>query len=203
MHRNIWAVGRNYAEHAKEMNAQINASPLIFLKAGSTLNLNSKIQLPSWSQEVHHEIEIALLLKQQSNSSNFSFSHITLAIDLTARDKQAEAKKSGAPWTLSKSFSGATPLAPWIPIDQIKDLKSLSFQLSINEKPVQKGFYQEMIFSPEYLKTHIQEHFPLCDNDILLTGTPAGVGPLQKGDKLNAILLEDNQSILTCQWSVE
>src|SRR4051812_29212882 len=122
--RNIWAVGRNYAEHAKEMKVEVTETPMFFLKAGSCITKGRIISLPSWSNDVHHEIELAFLIDQ-----NLNFSHVTLALDLTARDAQSAAKAKGQPWTKAKSFIGACPLGNWISLDQIKNLESLNFSL--------------------------------------------------------------------------
>jgi 2-keto-4-pentenoate hydratase/2-oxohepta-3-ene-1,7-dioic acid hydratase in catechol pathway len=199
MTKNIWAVGRNYIDHAKEMNATIPNEPLLFLKAGSTLTFNQKIIFPKWSKDIHHELEIALLIDE-----NLKFSHMSLALDLTARDKQAEAKKNGTPWTLSKSFTGACPIGAWHPVT---DLKNVSFMLIKNGHVVQSAKASEMIFSADVLLDYVKSHFPVCKNDILLTGTPAGVGPLASGDILEALILNTDDAqrtpILTCHWNVE
>ena len=125
--QNIWCVGRNYLGHVKEMHSPIPKNPLFFLKSGSCLNPHSTIQLPGWSTEIHHEIELAFLIDE-----NLNFSHITLALDLTARDMQTAAKKMGEPWTLAKSFRGACPIGLWISILDIKDLMTLKFFLKKN-----------------------------------------------------------------------
>ncbi|MBC7458712.1 MAG: fumarylacetoacetate hydrolase family protein [Bdellovibrionaceae bacterium] len=195
MHKNIWAVGRNYADHAKEMNAVPTKEPMIFLKAGSSLNHDQVITLPDWSEDIHHELELAFLIDK-----NLNLSHMTLALDLTARDKQAEAKRTGAPWTLAKSFTGACPVGKWVPIQNIE---TLNLYLLKNEQIVQTTPANDMIFKPEFLLDYIKKHFPVMENDILLTGTPAGVGPCKKGDLLIAKLTKDNNPILTCHWNVK
>ena len=195
MHKNIWAVGRNYEDHAKEMNVLSPREPMLFLKAGSSLNHDQVITLPEWSDDIHHEIELAFLIDKHLN-----LTHMTLALDLTARDKQSEAKKSGSPWTLSKSFSGACPIGKWVPI---QDLEHLNFHLLKNEQTVQTGRASDMIFSPAILLSYIKQHFPVMENDILLTGTPAGVGPCRRGDLLIAKLTSQTTPILTCHWNVK
>ena len=199
--RNIWCVGRNYKEHAAEMKAEIPQSPLVFLKSGDCLNLSSKIKLPKWSSEIHYELEIALLFDE-----NLSFSHITLALDLTARDAQSEAKKKGQPWTLAKSFSESCPISQWIPMSEFSNLSNLVFQLKVNEKVAQIGHADEMIFSPSSLADFIKSHFPLQKHDILLSGTPSGVGALQSGDLLRAEIWDKtapHKKLLICNWDVE
>lgn len=202
MHKNIWAVGRNYADHAKEMNATPPLEPMFFLKAGSCLHHDQVITLPSWSAEIHYELELAFLIDKHLN-----LSHMTLALDLTARDKQTEAKKQGTPWTLSKSFSGACPIGKWIPL---QNKEHLSFHLLQNGQIVQNGKASDMIFTPEALLDYAKKHFPVTENDILLTGTPAGVGPCHRGDLLIAKLSSlphagspESTPILTCHWNVK
>ena len=168
---------------------------MFFLKAGSSLNHEQVITLPEWSNDIHHEIELAFLIDKHLN-----LTHMTLALDLTARDKQAEAKKSGSPWTLSKSFTGACPIGKWVPI---QDLELLNFHLLKNEQTVQTGRASDMIFSPDILLNYVKRHFPVMENDILLTGTPAGVGPCARGDLLIAKLTSQTAPILTCHWNVK
>lgn len=196
--KNIWAVGRNYADHAAEMKAEVPKSPFFFLKAGSTNESGSKIQLPKWSKDVHHELEIAYRVDE-----NLSFSHITLALDLTARDAQAEAKAKGLPWTLAKSFKGACPIGSWIDLSEISAKESLEIELKKNNKVVQSGNINQMIFKPEALLTYLKEHYPIEPSDVVLTGTPAGVGPLISGDSLEATLRGNSHTLLTCLWDVE
>ncbi len=205
MTQNIWAVGRNYADHATEMKAEIpdktKQSPMFFLKAGSCLNTSSKIKLPTWSSEIHHEIEIAYLVDE-----NLEFSHITLALDLTARDAQNNAKKKGQPWTLAKSFNGACPVGSWISLSEINDQNNLEFDLLVNKKTAQSTGFSEMIFKPSELLSYVKLHYPVMPHDIILTGTPSGVGSLESGDNLCANLWDKtstHQKILTLQWDVE
>ncbi len=195
--QNIWCVGRNYAAHAKEMKAAVPTTPLFFLKSGNCLNPTSKIHLPAWSKDVHHELEIAFLLDE-----SLSFSHVTLALDLTARDTQEVAKKSGQPWTLAKSFKEACPIGSWISILDIKDLHLLSLTLKKNGQVVQYGYVKDMIFNPSELLDFVKTHFPVTAQDVVLTGTPEGVGQVQSGDILEAQLHSEKQLLLTCHWDI-
>lgn len=195
--KNIWAVGRNYADHAKEMMAEIPTEPFFFLKSGSCIETDSKFSLPEWSNNVQHELEIAFWI-----DDNLNFSHFTLALDLTARDAQNLAKTKGLPWTLSKSFKSACPMGHWIRIDEIGPLEKLQFELKINNLVAQKGFAQDMIFKPEQLLSFVKKHFPLTPYDVILTGTPQGVSTLKSGDSLDAVLQSDGRKILACHWDV-
>ncbi|MES3037231.1 MAG: fumarylacetoacetate hydrolase family protein [Bdellovibrionota bacterium] len=183
MIRNIWAVGRNYADHAVEMKASLPQSPLIFLKAGSCVTEDTSITLPSWSTEIHHEIELALKLNDQ-----LEFSHWGLALDLTERKIQSEAKKSGVPWTLAKSFTGACPLSPLHPFTDFAELENLEIELMVNGESRQRSALNQMIFKPRVLLEFIKTHFPVQPGDLILTGTPAGVAAVKPGDHLEASL---------------
>ncbi len=200
--RNVWCVGRNYAEHAQEMKAEKPKSPLFFLKSGNTIETGSVIHLPKWSNNVQHEIELAFWLNEQ-----LQFSHVSLGLDLTARDIQNEAKEKGLPWTKAKSFKGSCPLGSWVSLEdhytQNKELPQFNFELKKNKKTVQVGSSHEMLFSPSVLLQEAQKFYPVAPFDILLTGTPAGVSTLHIGDQLEATLQSENRTILTCFWDVQ
>lgn len=195
--QNIWAVGRNYIDHAKEMNAEIPKEPFFFLKSGNCLETSSHIKLPIWSNDVHHEIEIAFRVDE-----NLELSHFTLALDLTARDAQSLAKSKGLPWTQAKSFRGACPIGSWISLSDIQNILNLNFQLVVNQKTVQQGQLKNSVFKPQDLLNYVKNYYPLCAHDIILTGTPAGVGPINSGDSLLAQITYENRQILACHWDV-
>ena len=197
----IWAVGRNYADHAKELgNAPSSASgdPMIFLKGGGTIvPIGEKIHLPKWSNDIHHECEIALRFGQ-----DLQFSDVTIALDLTARDAQNKLKAAGHPWTLAKSFRDSCPLGEPQPISKIPGgiagLSDIRFHLLVNGEVRQKGSPREMIHSAHRLREYVCERFPVQPGDWLLTGTPAGVAQLQSGDKLEAVI----EGLYTASWVV-
>jgi len=181
---NLWCVGRNYAEHAKELGNDVPKEPLIFLKAGSCITTTETIELPSWTAEVHHELEIAFQF-----GADLSFSRVALALDLTERKWQNQLKSKGHPWTLAKSFTGACPLSRAVELKSLPDwetLKTWDLTLEVNGQIRQKGCGQEMVFDPWALSSYVRSHFPVKPQDWLLTGTPSGVGPLQKDDRLAA-----------------
>lgn len=182
MIQNIWAVGRNYADHAKELGNEVPTEPMIFLKAGSTATLGAKeITLPAWAQDVHHEVELALQFDE-----NLQIDEACIALDLTERAKQNQLKAKGHPWTLAKSFTGSCPLSGFFPVTDLEELKNLEIILKVNGETRQAGSTSQMIFSLEKLIEYVRQHFPVQPGDLLLTGTPAGVGPIRSGDTLEA-----------------
>lgn len=182
--RNIWAVGRNYADHAKELGNEVPTKPMIFLKAGSTASVNgNELILPEWATDVHHEVEIALKFSQ--------FYHVVegaLALDLTERTLQNELKAKGHPWTLAKSFTGSCAVSSFFSMKNFDQFRDRRLRLWVNDELRQDGNTSQMIHSFESLIEYVKEHFPVCPGDLLLTGTPAGVGPIKSGDTLRAEL---------------
>lgn len=194
MIRNIWAVGRNYKDHVSEMKAELPTEPLVFLKAGSSATVNStEIVLPYWSSEIHHEVELALKL-----SPSLQLLEGAVALDLTERKLQNEAKAKGNPWTLSKSFSGSCAVSAFFSLRKFDEMQDLRIRLWVNDELRQEGRTSEMIFSGETLYKYIYDRFPICGGDLILTGTPAGVGPLKDGDRVRAEI----EGQITHQWKV-
>ncbi|WP_373999245.1 fumarylacetoacetate hydrolase family protein [Bdellovibrio bacteriovorus] len=182
MIQNIWAVGRNYAEHAKELGNEVPTEPLLFLKAGSCATLASKdLHLPSWKNELHYETELALQF-----DDNLQIDAACIALDLTDREKQNQLKAKGQPWTLAKSFKGACPLSEFFPVSDLEELRNLDIILKVNGELRQQGNTSQMIFGFEHLLQFVRTHFPVMPGDLLLTGTPPGVGAFKKGDLLEA-----------------
>lgn len=185
MIRNIWAVGRNFSDHAKELGNDLPPEPMIFLKAGSCATFAEKeISLPPWTQDIHHELELALKF-----DSHLQISEACLALDLTARSVQNALKAKGHPWTLAKSFQGACPLTPFFPVENLQNLEAAEFSLMVNGQIRQKGSPSQMIFGSEKLIQFVKMHFPVVPGDLLLTGTPAGVAALSPGDIVEAELV--------------
>lgn len=198
---NIWAVGRNYADHAKELGnqpAQASGEPLVFLKAGSTaVPVGKRIRLPSWSSEIHHELELALRF-----GADLKFTDFTIALDLTARDIQEKLKSKSQPWTLAKSFQDSCPLGEPMPLSQIpggyENFSGLKFSLTVNGEIRQRGNASDMIHDAEKLRQYVCSRFPVEPGDWLLTGTPAGVASIRAGDKLEAAI----EGLYKAQWTV-
>ncbi|MDG0817796.1 fumarylacetoacetate hydrolase family protein [Bdellovibrio svalbardensis] len=195
MIQNIWAVGRNYAEHAKELGNEVPTEPLVFLKAGSCATLAAKeIHLPTWGTDIHHEVELALQF-----DDNLQIDEACVALDLTERAKQAQLKAKGQPWTLAKSFKEACPLSGFFTVNDLEELKALDIILKVNGDIRQKGNTNQMIFTLEALIDFVRQHFPVMPGDLLLTGTPAGVGPLKAGDVAEAEIVGK----ITHKWLVK
>lgn len=178
--RNIWAVGRNYKKHAEELGNSVPKSPLIFLKAGSCIQASQdQLVFPEWVRDIHFELEVALRL-----DNNLQPAEVALAIDFTERTLQTQLKEKGHPWTLAKSFSGACAITNWQPVTKFSDLESASFDLKLNGKIRQQGYTKDMIFGFPTIVDYVKQHFPVCPGDVILTGTPEGVGAVENGDLL-------------------
>lgn len=189
--RSIWAVGRNYGAHAKELGNEVPDSPMIFLKSGATAVAPGVVQLPDFSSDVHHEVELALRF-----GADFQFDAVGVALDLTARDLQNVLKEKKHPWTLAKSFRGSCPLSGFRPL-QLERNQQFRVQLWINDVLRQDGHTKDLIFQPEVLREHVLRHFPVEPGDVLLTGTPSGVAKLEPGDRARA------RVTLNASWTVE
>ncbi len=188
----IWCVGRNYADHAKEMGASTESEPIIFLKASTSAVLENKFALPDFSDDVHFETELVVVINQdihnvEAENARQYIAGIGLGLDLTLRDIQSELKKKSLPWALSKSFYQSAPLSEIIDIDNI-NIDRLKFEMSLNGKLTQSGDTNDMIFSIEELISYISKRFSLQKGDCIMTGTPAGVGKLNSKDKIKATL---------------
>lgn len=191
--KNIWAVGRNYADHAKELGNPLPSEPMFFLKSGSCIQTGNEILLYSSSAEIHYEVELALYL-----SNGCTPSHFTLSLDLTNRTEQQIAKEKGLPWTKAKSFRGACVLADWKKFEDSDDFYENEIELKQNSEIRQKCKLNQMIFKPKRLVTDLNQTFPVEPGDVLLTGTPQGVGPLRKGDLIECRI----GSLLNVSWVV-
>lgn len=187
----VVCVGRNYAEHAKELNNPVPDEPLLFIKPGSSVVCPvNGFNIPQDRGAVHFEIEIAVLigkpLSKRPNEEEVldAISGYAPALDLTLRDVQDELKKKGWPWEVAKSFDGACVLAPFVSSDAVSDANNIQVRLTVNGDVRQQGNSSEMMHAIVPLIQHIAGQFSLQPGDVVLTGTPAGVGPLQSGDQL-------------------
>ena len=187
----VVCIGRNYAEHAKELNNPVPTEPLLFIKAGScVVPLDDGFTLVEGKGDVHYEAEIAVLIgKPLSRTPNAeevldAISGFAPALDLTLRDLQAKLKEKGYPWEIAKSFDGAAVIAPFVVGSTFPDLTDIGIRLSINGEVRQNGNSAAMLNPIIPMIQYMAGCFSLQAGDVILTGTPAGVGPLNVGDKL-------------------
>jgi 2-keto-4-pentenoate hydratase/2-oxohepta-3-ene-1,7-dioic acid hydratase in catechol pathway len=197
----IVCVGRNYAEHAKELNNPVPAEPLLFIKpATSAVHVTRPLEFPANRGQVHFETELAVLIGKPLTNASASEAQAAilgygLALDLTLRDLQSQLKEKGHPWERAKAFDGACPLSPFVAAEHFRN-DHITFSLDINEQRQQSGDTRDMLFPVIPLLAHISSHFTLLPGDVVLTGTPSGVGPLSSGQTLS-LQLEDQLSVST------
>jgi len=188
----ILCIGRNYAEHIRELGNEAPDAPVIFMKpASSVIGNGGTIVIPSYSHDCHHEAELALLIGREGKDipQENALEHVAgygVAIDLTLRDVQAEQKKKGLPWEIAKGFDTACPLSVFVPAGSVGDPQDLRIRLSVNGTPRQDGSTDMMIHTVAAIISHMSVIFTLEPGDVILTGTPAGVGPLRSGDDVVA-----------------
>lgn len=195
----VVCVGRNYAAHAKELNNPIPSAPLLFIKPATALvSLHAPLAIPVNQGTVHHEVELALLIGRQLDCGSNdpvieAIAGIGLALDLTLRDVQSRLKQNGQPWEIAKGFDGACPCSGFVASAQFEDLQDIDFSLALNGQLQQAGNTGDMLFPIAELLVEMRRHFTLQAGDILLTGTPAGVGPIAGGDQLRLTLADQFQ----------
>ena len=190
-------IGKNYSEHIKEMGTEKPSEPVIFIKPDSSLiQKNSPFIIPSFSNIIHYEIEVLVLINRLGRHIDEEFSSryydkITVGVDFTARDYQSELKKKGLPWEKSKAFDGSALVGEWKDKTTFDDLKNLEFYLLKNDEKVQHSNISKMLWSIDELISHSSKFFTLKIGDILFTGTPSGVGPVKKNDFLEGYLNDE------------
>jgi len=190
-------VGKNYSEHIKEMGTEKPSEPVIFIKPDSSLiQKNSPFIIPSFSNIIHYEIEVLVLINRLGRHIDEEFSRkyydkITVGVDFTARDYQSELKKKGLPWEKSKAFDGSALVGEWKDKNTFDDLKNLEFYLLKNDEKVQHSNISKMLWGIDELISHSSKFFTLKIGDILFTGTPSGVGPVKKNDFLEGYLNDE------------
>ncbi|MCW8944301.1 MAG: fumarylacetoacetate hydrolase family protein [Sedimenticola sp.] len=185
----VVCIGRNYVDHAKELNNEVPTSPVIFLKPNSAVS----DELHAGTREtLHYEGEIALLI------INGKIAGVGFGLDLTNREIQNELKNKGLPWERAKAFDRAAVFSPFVPLAD--PVESLRLELEINGVRVQQGGYDLMIFKPLFLLDEIGQSFTLEDGDIIMTGTPKGVGSFEKGDHFKGSLFAGDKPLLTQEW---
>lgn len=191
----IIAVGMNYAAHNKELHHTLELTePTIFMKSDSSLLKDGKpFFIPDFSSEIHYETELVIKVDRLGKNIAERFAHryyheVTVGIDFTARDWQRRLRAQGLPWELSKSFDNSAAIGTFIPLAEAGNVNDLSFRLDLNGETVQEGHTREMLFSVNRIIAYVSRFFTLKIGDLIYTGTPAGVGPVHIGDRLEGYL---------------
>jgi len=196
-------IGRNYAEHAKELNNAVPSEPVIFFKPETALLVGRQpFFIPDFSKDVHYECEIVVRINRLGKNIQKKFAHryydeIALGIDFTARDVQNRLKEKGLPWEKAKGFDGSAVVGNFVPFDSLTNKANIEFQLLKNGAIVQCGFSKDMIFDIDAIIEHVSQYVTLKIGDMIFTGTPAGVGPVQPGDTLEGLLEGTSNFTLT------
>ncbi len=219
--KTIYCIGRNYAEHTKEMNADTSEKPIIFIKPATAIPIGdmSKVELPEFSNNIHHELEIVILISKggyqikRQNAMEY-ISGVAVGLDLTLRDIQSEAKAKGHPWAIAKGFRNSAPISDFLVVkdgeiaENLNDnqksdidhninnnINNVEFELKINDEIRQKGNTSEMVMNMESLVEYVSSIFELQTGDIIYTGTPAGVAKINRGDRAT-ISIKNTNSLL-------
>lgn len=189
--RRVFCVGRNYAEHTREMGGDEREPPFFFGKAPEALTGQARVPYPPMTRDLHHEVELVVAISEEAfditaDRARRCIWGYAVGVDLTRRDLQAEAKRLARPWYLSKSWIGAAPIAPLVPASVIGHPRAGTIWLDVDGKRRQQGDLADMIWSVEEIVAHLSRYDRLLPGDLIYTGTPAGVGPLQPGDRVSA-----------------
>lgn len=188
----ILCIGRNYVDHIKELGNELPAAPIVFMKpATAIITEGEQIRIPPYSQQCHYEAELAVLIGTDAKDipESSALSHVAgygVAIDMTLRDVQDNLKKKGLPWEIAKGFDTACPLSEFAPAAAVSDPQNLTIRLTLNGEQRQNGSTGLMITPVAQLISHLSTIFTLEEGDVILTGTPAGVGRVVTGDHLQA-----------------
>ncbi len=192
----IICIGRNYSEHAKELKNEIPDKPVVFLKPQTALLKDNKpFYYPEWTADLHYETELVIKICKQGKyiDERFAskyFEDITVGIDFTARDLQNQQKAKGLPWEIAKAFDGSAVIGEFRKRDNEAQI-GYDFSLKLNGSQVQVGNTNEMMFSFEKIIAYASQFFTLQTGDLIFTGTPAGVGPVKIGDRLEGFLKQE------------
>ena len=190
----IFCVGRNYAEHAAELNNERPEEPIIFMKPDTALlKNNNPFYYPDFSKEINYECELVVRINKEGKHISEKFAHkyydqIGLGVDFTARDLQNKLKAKGLPWELSKAFDQSAYVSEFLAKNKYIDVQSLNFSFFLNEEKKQEVNTQEMIFKIDEIISFISKFYTLKTGDLLFTGTPKGVGAIKIGDKLKGYI---------------
>jgi 2-keto-4-pentenoate hydratase/2-oxohepta-3-ene-1,7-dioic acid hydratase in catechol pathway len=193
----IICIGRNYADHIKELANERPVDPVIFIKPDSAvLPREQDFYIPEFSEDIHHEVEVLIKIKKVGKHINEKFAHtyydeVGLGIDFTARDLQSKLKEKGLPWEKAKGFDGSAVIGKWLTKTSFKDLNNLNFSLVKNGEVAQRGNTSLMLWKIDELISYISTYFMLKKGDVIFTGTPAGVGRVTANDYLVGMLEEE------------
>jgi len=203
----IFAIGMNYAAHNKELHDTLlkTEKPVIFTKADSALLKPGKpFFVPDHWGRIDYEAEVVVRICRLGKNISQRFAHryydaVTVGIDFTARDLQREASQNGQPWTICKGFDGSAAIGEWVDIAKFRNVQALHFHLDKNGETVQEGCTSDMFYGIDEIIAYISQFFTLKTGDLLYTGTPAGVGPVQIGDHLDGWLEDRKVLDLNCK----
>jgi 2-keto-4-pentenoate hydratase/2-oxohepta-3-ene-1,7-dioic acid hydratase in catechol pathway len=190
----IICIGRNYAEHAKELNNPLPAEPVFFMKPDTALlKDNAPFWHPDFSSDIHFEMEMVIRISKAGKHISEEFAHryydgITGGIDFTARDLQQKCKEKGLPWEMAKAFDHSAVVGSFIPLSEFPELNNISFTLDVNNQRRQSGLTADMIFSFDQIIAYVSKFVTLKSGDLIFTGTPAGVGKVNPGDSLKGMI---------------
>ena len=191
----IICIGRNYADHAKELNNKVPTEPMFFCKPDSSILPNrNPLFIPEWTNDLHFEVELIVKINRlgkyiEEKHAHKYYDQVGLGIDFTARDVQQKCKEKGHPWEKAKAFDGSAVVSrKFLPLDQFKGIQDINFHLEKNGEKVQVGNTSDMIFSVDQIIAHVSQFMTLKMGDLIFTGTPAGVGPVAIDDKLEGYL---------------
>ena len=190
----ILCVGRNYEDHARELKNPLPPEPIIFGKPDSALLTDNRpFPLPAFAREFHHEVELVVRIRRAGRllseaDADGCYEELALGIDFTARDLQDELRSKGLPWEKCKGFDGSAAVSAFVPRRRYPDVQDLELRLDVNGRTRQRGTTADMIFPVSRILAHISEYFTLRPGDLVFTGTPAGVGPVSPGDRLQGYL---------------
>lgn len=194
----IICIGKNYLEHIREMEGKIPEEPIFFLKPDTALlRNNDPFYIPEWTGNLHHEVELVLRICRLGKNIEMKFAHryydaISLGIDFTARDVQSELMRKGLPWEKAKAFDYSAAISSkFFPLNSFPKLQKIRFRLDVNNQTVQQATSELMIFGFDEIISHISKFMTLKIGDLIYTGTPAGVGPVKIGDKLEGYLEDE------------
>ena len=198
----IICIGRNYIDHIKELSNQKPLNPVVFLKPDSSIIAkNQNFIIPSFSNEIHHEVELVIKINKVGKHIDMSYSHkyydeIGLGIDFTARDIQSNLKEKGHPWEKSKAFDNSCMVGNFLKKEKLEDISKIEFSLKKNNEIVQSGCSNDMLWKIDELISYVSQYFTLKIGDLIFTGTPSGVSKVESGDRLEGYILSNKMFTL-------